>query len=474
MSATSSGAMEIDPFSVICRGCLAVGGKMKNIYEWGLSDDFYRFTEVPEARTERVSELLCARCEETLEACRRFRQRCRQSHDILEASAKKMAKEKADAECLQGIHVSNIYSDNLLIINICTGDMTSKIHLNCPFDCPYHCLKQKDLMLHLVKQHSMNEKTFLIDVQYYCPYKDCSYHLLSRKKHFTGRKYLNQHLNKVHRSKNIQCKTCRLNFSTESEFLRHQATCNVTYICAVCNTEYKTNERLLVHLKRRHPELHEQYKEQRKLSRSLKRVSETITCDTKKFKSDCFKESHTEYACDSPKRSLATQTLNEANIKNDVALPMWMKTDKSEDMDRNFSTIETQTVFEDMLSVKSQNSEDSLFFSETVSLSDIQTQTFPLEFGLSRKETNSSETQTGDKSPDLSIKETQTCFCLCDSPKINFKLFDSVTSSPLTLSHLNLTSTETQTLDDRCVGKSDVMLSFNSAETQTCFEDNSL
>lgn len=296
-----------------------------------------------------------------------------------------------------------------------------------------------------------------------------------KKKYFTGRKNLNQHIKKAHRSKEIVCSTCNLTFSQDSDFLRHHATCNVTYVCALCNKEYKTNDRLLVHLKRNHPTLHEQYKEQRKLQRgSSKRVAETVTCDSKRTKRDTesIKKDLSEYICESPKRSFATQTLvPEDSIKNDVTLPSWgFKGERSDDMDRNYSTIETQTVFEDLLSLRSQNSEeDSLFFSETVSLSDIQTQTFPVEFGLSRKETITSETQTRTQSPDLSIKETQTCFCLYDSPKLNFKLFDSVQSSP---SSVNLTSTETQTADMcKSTVKSDVLLSFNSTETQTCFEE---
>uniref|UniRef100_A0A2A4IUZ5 Uncharacterized protein n=1 Tax=Heliothis virescens TaxID=7102 RepID=A0A2A4IUZ5_HELVI len=165
--------------------------------------------------------------------------------------------------------------------------------------------------------------------------------------------------------------------------------------------------------------------------------------------------------CDSPKKSSATQIPED--IKNDVTLPAWQSNETKTD------EISTQVAFEDLLSLKSQNSEDEIFFSEGVSLSDIQTQTFPLEFGLSRsnKETQScknSETQ----SPDLSIKETQTCCCHYDSPKPNFKLFDSLSSSPASVNH---TSTETQTGDLKMTLKSDVLLNFISTETQTCSDE---
>lgn len=37
-----------DPSAVICRGCLAESGEMKNIYEWGLAEDYFRITAVVE------------------------------------------------------------------------------------------------------------------------------------------------------------------------------------------------------------------------------------------------------------------------------------------------------------------------------------------------------------------------------------------------------------------------------------------
>lgn len=199
--------------------------------------------------------------------------------------------------------------------------------------------------------------------------------------------------------------------------------------------------------------MHEQYKRDKK---AKKRIAETVT-ECKKVKMD----DKVDYMYDSPKRSLATQTKPEDNIRNDVALPSW-RTDNEAKTDE----ISTQTVFEDLLSLKSQTSEDDMYFSETVSLSDIQTQTFPIEFGLSKsnKETITSETQ----SPDLSIKETQTCVCLCDTPRLNFKPFDSVSSSPLSIS---LASAETQTGEFKFDVKSDDLLSFHSTETQTCFDE---
>lgn len=36
----------IAKLSMVCRGCLADSGEMKNIYEWGLSEDYFRITAI--------------------------------------------------------------------------------------------------------------------------------------------------------------------------------------------------------------------------------------------------------------------------------------------------------------------------------------------------------------------------------------------------------------------------------------------
>ena len=314
--------------------------------------------------------------------------------------------------------------------------MAEKIYLPCPL-CSENFQKRNDLSQHLNKKHKKNYK---INQRYYC-IENCVYNKLSGKeKFFNGRKYLNQHIFKVHKEKLFLCNHCGLNFSNEAECKRHSNICNYIYICQVCNKEFKTNDRLLVHLLRKHPDLHKQYK-----SEKAEKRKKTMSCNSKKLKIETEID-----ICDSPKRSFATQTLLK-NLKNDVTLswqPEKFGTKKDE--------ISTQTVFEHhpFSSIKSE--EDSIFFSETVSLSDIQTQTIPFEFGLSRsnKETLTSETQ----SPDLSIKETQTCFCLSKSIKCDGFLNNFCT-----------TSTETQTLDFRLDND---LLSFNSTETQTYFDDD--
>ncbi|CAG4980550.1 unnamed protein product [Parnassius apollo] len=458
---------KLKELSSLCRGCLTDCGEMKNMVQHGLIEDFYKFSDIQVNEMDRLSDLLCVTCEDVLMECRRFRSQCQQSDIILRSNMKNNStileqKNNVNGKSneSQNDQMNNVLCtlyDKKLVVMITAPDMNSKIILHCPYQCSEGFLKKPELLNHLVKKHAV-ESDFLIELQYYCFIEECSYHLNSGKsKYFSGRKFLNQHYNKVHRSKAFSCAVCKFSFTTESAYARHLKTCNYTYECLVCNRVYTTNEKLLVHLMRHHPSYHKQYKNERKAEkRKLKMASEA-----KKVRVE-FERS---YICDSPKRSFATQTLKaEENIKNDITLPSWIE--KSDGYETKTDEISTQTVFEDLLSLKSQASEDeSIYFSENVSLSDIQTQTFPVEFGLSRsnKETITSETQ----SPDLSIKETQTCFCLYDSPKFNFKLFESVSSSPV----MNLTSTETQTADFGSNIDTDMLLGCNTAETQTSFED---
>lgn len=36
----------LSEYALLCRGCLAESGEMKNMQEWGLADDFYLIAEV--------------------------------------------------------------------------------------------------------------------------------------------------------------------------------------------------------------------------------------------------------------------------------------------------------------------------------------------------------------------------------------------------------------------------------------------
>lgn len=260
---------------------------------------------------------------------------------------------------------------------------------------------------------------------------------------------MNQHYNKVHKSKIFHCDKCEIDFATTAEFNRHHNTCTMVFSCEECSKVYNNRDRLLVHLMRRHPDKHREYKDAKKAEKR-KAVTQIMTNKPKMASVESLFET------DSPKRSFATQTLNlKDTIKNDVTLSPWQSANNE---------ISTQTGFEDLLSLKSNSEDESLFYSETT-LSDIQTQTFPLEFGLV---INRSHKETLTETLDISIKGTQTYFCYFDSPKVPIGDLDSVSSSSRSG---KLTSTETQTADYKSSVKSDVLLSLNSTETQTCFEE---
>lgn len=262
--------------------------------------------------------------------------------------------------------------------------------------------------------------------------------------------------------KGIVCKHCKNTFAVEVDYYRHKKTCNYVFLCQICNVKYSNNEGLLVHLMRKHPELHKMYKDEKRAEkRKLNEISDStitsnytkitnstpVTLDSTKKTTETFSQSESlGFKLDSPKKT-NTQV---QEIANDVTLLSWPPYEPRTDDNS------TQT-FENSIPLN-----EDMYFPEITSLSDIQTQT--LEFGLSKsnKETQIRNSET--QSPDLSIKETQTCFCH-DTPKTNFRLFDNLS---------NLTSTETQTQTaDRFSVKSDVLLSFNSAETQTCFDESS-
>ncbi|CAH2064677.1 unnamed protein product, partial [Iphiclides podalirius] len=432
--------------SVFCRGCLMEYGAMKNMVEHGLLEDFYKFGDIEASDQNRLSELLCASCEDTLLECRRFRAQCQQSDSILKSNAtlNKSATQNSGhgvtGESIgvekQENSVSTMLYDKRLVVTITAPDTSAKIALPCPFRCAETFAKKPELLTHMLRKHDA-PKDFAVELEYCCPVANCSYHPDTGGKRFSGRKFLNQHLSKVHGAEARTCEHCQLRFPTGGAFTRHLDTCNITYECNVCDRQFKTNERLLVHLMRRHPLLHQRYKMERRAERRSKRAGARTELD---------------YICDSPKRTSATQTLALEGIRNDVALPSWPEEAKTDE-------ISTQTALE----LRSQGSDEDSYFQEAVPLADIQTQTFPVEFGLARsnKETITSQTQ----SPDLSIKETQTCCCMYESPKFGARLFDSVSSSPV----LSLTSTETQTAGFGT--KIDALLGFSSAETQTSFEE---
>lgn len=289
-----------------------------------------------------------------------------------------------------------------------------KLVYPCPYSCNETFLKQSLLSIHLLKAHSKNND-FTVEIQFHCSHTDCLYHI-DNKKHFAKRKQLNQHFNKVHKDK-IVCGRCNLKFSNDVVYKNHLNSCNFLHWCQVCDKKYMTDERLMVHLMRNHPELHRQYKKEK----AEKRKSDAHSLRKKARKADDSDDLM-------PKRSSATQTLQ--NVKNNVLLS-WQP-----DSETKTDEISTQTVFEELL--KTQSEDELIYGSLTLS-----------EFGLSRVNRN--------ESPDLSTKKTQTCDCLYDPLS---RVQERISNECI--------STETQTLH------LDDFSNFNSAETQTSFEEDKL
>ncbi|CAB3242580.1 unnamed protein product [Arctia plantaginis] len=579
--------------NLVCRGCLKRSGVMKNLVEWGLDVDFFAYTDVPRDPSEGMPELICDGCEANLQSAKNFKIKCQQSDIILRSNMKKKTPSR---NTVSQAHVTSVLRNKMLLYLITAPNPEDKIPLKCPHKfCNSEFYKKIHVITHLRKAHNISAE-FEIHQQFYCTEKNCVYNLTSEpSKFFTGRKFLNQHYSKMHNDKVYSCESCHKKFPKVTDYYRHLKSCNLMYVCSSCNSSYTSHESYLVHLLRRHPDLHAKYKEEKKAKKRLteksdedtdvnnvqlptkirkdnlvEKTKEKMTEEIKPNKlvessflqqtesnitrftplelnidvfetsipplqyiaeidseetpfvaqeytiqenicgesiAESFAENLTvaeaytikektddkvipenekrnsnqigEESLDrhiskrsdgvdvnnemeSLKKSSATQIPED--ITNDVSLSAW-----SNKNDFELQNESTQTVFEDMLSMRSQNSDEEIYFSESVSLSDIQTQTAPFEFGLIRcnKETQSCTSQT--QSPDLSIKETQTCFCLFDSPNFNFGHF--VDSLPSNSASGNFISTETQTSDFRTAIRSDVLLSFSSAETQTCFEE---
>lgn len=558
------------------------------------------------------------------------------------------------------VQVTSVVRNNKLLYLITAPYPEEKITLKCPHKfCSSEFYKKNNVVTHLRTVHNIDTE-FEIEQQFYCSEQNCVYNLSSNPtKFFTGRKFLNQHYNKMHKDRKYSCVSCYKKFPQITDYTRHLKSCNVMYLCSLCKTNFSSNETYLVHLLRRHPDLHAKYKEEKKaIKRQSEKREETNVVDIQlptkmrkdnpievteqkyyeaektdkqlephqlegsnnlqstepnitrlqplKLNIDAFESSippinyveiqntvankrqvgnneektyivHIQIPANMGKDNLADETKKKKKYDKEVKpnqseesnvmqvtefctnitelTPMGFNIDSSvipsqyaeihyeetnnvaeeniiqESTEGPFienltvgaaNTINEETHNEETTpgnenrsddkcagneadskkqsdnqisknvantvpssswsnkndldklfnqSMRSQNSEEEIYFSESVCLFDIHTQTTPFDYNLFRsdKETQSSQSQT--QSPDLSIKETQTCFCLFDAPKFNFGQF--VDNLPSNSASNNVTSIETQTSEFGIRLRSDVLLSFSSAGTQTYFGETS-
>lgn len=109
-----------------------------------------------------------------------------------------------------------------------------------------------NLELHRVKHHKLKPQEKVENREFHCPVRDCAYHIeSSRGSHFSSKKYLKQHYQKVHASKVFQCTVCQKKFATTVLRDNHERTCG-DYACPDCSYQYKSKEALLSHIRRKH------------------------------------------------------------------------------------------------------------------------------------------------------------------------------------------------------------------------------
>ncbi|XP_077302840.1 ASCIZ zinc finger protein [Arctopsyche grandis] len=130
--------------------------------------------------------------------------------------------------------------------------------------------KLSNLQMHLVKHHKIGQfEPKTKSARYFCPRDDCVYNIsFSNGKSFNEKRLLKQHFMKVHALKNYSCDKCGLKTSLASTYKRHIQNCGVKFSCGACGWEYNSNESLLVHLMRKHPNIHQAYMQNKNTKQS--------------------------------------------------------------------------------------------------------------------------------------------------------------------------------------------------------------
>ncbi|KAM7356294.1 ASCIZ zinc finger protein [Cochliomyia hominivorax] len=128
-----------------------------------------------------------------------------------------------------------------------------QIKCNQP-DCSSIFTNQANYEMHLEKHHRLAPPEKSTNTRlFYCPEETCIYYFGPTKtKHFKNFKYLRQHYQKVHLSKDFACEECKKSFTTETQLKKHQREmCGKKFICNDCNWSYDSMEALLTHGKRK-------------------------------------------------------------------------------------------------------------------------------------------------------------------------------------------------------------------------------
>ncbi|XP_065360400.1 PR domain zinc finger protein 15 [Calliphora vicina] len=121
-------------------------------------------------------------------------------------------------------------------------------------ECTSIFTNQANYEMHLEKHHRLApaEKSTHTRL-FYCPEHKCVYNYdKPQSKHFKNFKYLRQHYQKVHLSKDFVCEECKKSFATETQLKKHQKEmCGKKFVCNDCQWSYDSMEALLTHGKRK-------------------------------------------------------------------------------------------------------------------------------------------------------------------------------------------------------------------------------
>lgn len=110
---------------------------------------------------------------------------------------------------------------------------------------------QSHYQLHLRRRHKLNATSHQADVSsYHCPVDKCVYHAdREGGRGFANLRFLRQHYQKIHMTKEYKCNECNETFLLERHLEKHQ--CCAVYSCAVCGLTYTSKASLQTHMRRK-------------------------------------------------------------------------------------------------------------------------------------------------------------------------------------------------------------------------------
>ncbi|KAG8201535.1 hypothetical protein JTE90_011210 [Oedothorax gibbosus] len=95
---------------------------------------------------------------------------------------------------------------------------------------------------------SVKNKPKKIKAPIHCPVLGCLY-FSGSERHFTEKKFLNQHIAKVHAEKKFSCSKCSKSFGLDWWRKHHEKTCGMEWKCH-CGAKYSSRESFLTHARR--------------------------------------------------------------------------------------------------------------------------------------------------------------------------------------------------------------------------------